>query len=509
MKQTLAARVRRVAVAAVVGLALTGPGLTGPTPADAAAKPALTIERSRSSVTLYKVTDDEGSYMYGDLGVYAVAGKKAFKVKAKRSSYSKPIKAMWVRKGKDKKLPSPTDFTGLSKFSTTTYTNTAGTVVARSTSTFCPNTYQPVRRRPSAPATSPYPQGCFGNPYSLGAVWGIQAGYAVPLTGGGYGGGELPNLGLGVYQATVTIEPAYRKALGLSKTRATVSVKVTVQAEQQCDDEDPTCLASMQARQARTQATRSAATQPKKLSGKKVKPSGPLPDLRSLPAWGISVDNGRYLTFNATVWNGGPGRLVVDGFRSKKDPDLMKAYQYFFTKSGKQKGYAPVGGMEWDARDGHEHWHFQDFATYRLVDSQKKFVVRSAKEAFCLANTDAVDYLVKGANWKPDNTDLQTSCGGRASLGVREVLDAGSGDTYAQYLPGQSFDLRGLRNGTYYIQIKANPDKVLYEKKTRNNTSYRKVVIGGTPGARTVKVAKVGRIDEPVYDSAGETRQTR
>ena len=84
----------------------------------------------------------------------------------------------------------------------------------------------------------------------------------------------------------------------------------------------------------------------------------------------------------------------------------------------------------------------------------------------------------------------------RQSLGVREVLDTGSGDTYGQYLPGQSFDLSGLRNGTYYIKIKTNPKKNLYEKKTSNNTSYRKVVIGGTAGDRTVKVAKVGIIKE-------------
>jgi len=32
-------------------------------------------------------------------------------------------------------------------------------------------------------------------------------------------------------------------------------------------------------------------------------PSGPLPDLRSLPAWGIAVEKGRYLNFAATVWN--------------------------------------------------------------------------------------------------------------------------------------------------------------------------------------------------------------
>jgi hypothetical protein len=491
--------VRRGTIAVVLGLALAGPGVVGGTPADAAAKSGLTLERSRSSVTVFRAVDEEGGgYLYGDLGVYAVAGKKAFEVKAKRSSYAKPIKATWVRKGKDKKLPTPADFTGLSKFSTTTFTNAAGKVVARSTSTFCPNTYLPVRRRPSAPATSPYPAGCDANPYSLGAVWGIEAGYAVPLTGDPYADTAFPDLPLGVYQATVSVAPAYRKALGLSKRKSTVSVKVVVKADEQCDEEDPMgCLSSLRARRvAAQQRSVNAASQPRKLSGKRAKPSGPLPDLRSLPAWGIAVDQGRYLTFSATVWNGGPGRLVVDGFRSKKDPDLMKAYQYFFTKSGKQKGYAQVGGMEWDPRDGHEHWHFQDFATYRLVDSKKKLVVRSAKEAFCLANTDAIDYSVKGANWQPDNTDLRTSCGDRASLGVREVLDAGSGDTYAQYLPGQSFDLQGLRNGTYYIQIKANPAKVLYEKKTSNNVSYRKVVIGGTAGDRTVKVGKVGIINE-------------
>ncbi len=499
MNRSLGARVRRGTMAVLLGLALAGPGLVGGPPAEAAAKSGLTLERSRSSVTVYRVADDESGYIYGDLGVYAVAGKKAFKVEAKRSSYAKRIKATWVRKGKDKKLPAPADFTGLSKFSTTTYTNAAGRVVARSTSTFCPNTYQPVRRRPSAPATSPYAAGCDANPYSLGAVWGIQAGYAVPLNDP-YADNAFPDLALGVYQATTTVSPAYRKALGLSKRKSTVSVTVTVKADQQCDEDDPMgCLTSMRAQRtaAQQRSITAAASQPKKLSGKRSKPSGPLPDLRSLPAWGISVDQGRYLTFSATVWNGGPGRLVVDGFRSKKDPDLMKAYQYFFTKSGKQKGYAQVGGMEWDPRGGHEHWHFQDFASYRLVDSKKKFVVRSAKEAFCLANTDAIDYSVKGANWKPDNTDLHTSCGDRASLGVREVLDAGSGDTYAQYLPGQSFDLQGLRNGTYYIQIKANPAKVLYEKKTSNNVSYRKVVIGGTAGNRTVKVAKVGIINEP------------
>ena len=492
MMSSLAVTGRRL-IAVLAGMAvLLGTALVSAPSAEAAA-PRLTLERVQSKATLYL---EEGE-VYGDLGIYAVAGKKAFVVKAKRSSYSKPITAKLVRKGKDKKLPTPADFNGLSKFYTVTFTNQAGKVVSRSTSSFCPNTYQPIRRRPSAPATSPYPPECSANPYSKGAVWGIQAGYAVPLTGSYYG--SFPKLAEGTYTATVRIEPAYRKALGLSLAKATMSVKVkVVEYVDDCSMDPDGCMDDMRAAAAKAKAQSvKVAAAPKKLSGKKVKkPSGPLPDLRSLPAWGIGMDEGRYLTFSATVWNAGPGRLVVDGFRSKSDHDLMNAYQYFFTKSGKQKGYRKVGGMEWDARDGHEHWHFKDFATYQLVDSKKKLVVRSAKEAFCLANTDAIDYTVKGANWRPENTDLSTSCGDRSSLGVREVLDTGSGDTYLQYLPGQSFDLKGLKNGTYYIKIKANPKKRLYEKKTGNNTSYRKVVISGKAGARTVKVAKIGRIKE-------------
>ncbi|MET8163941.1 lysyl oxidase family protein [Streptomyces sp. NPDC005329] len=230
----------------------------------------------------------------------------------------------------------------------------------------------------------------------------------------------------------------------------------------------------------------------------------PKPDLRSLPAWDIAVTDGEdgdvagkdYLAFSANVWNAGPAPLVVDGFR-KPGADLMDSYQYFYDAKGKQVGYAPAGTMEWDPRIGHEHWHFTDFASYRLLAADQKEIVKSGKEAFCLANTDAIDYTVKNANWHPYNTDLSTACGQQNSISVREVLDVGSGDTYTQYRPGQSFDITGLPNGTYYIQVVANPANRLQETNTKNNVSLRKVVLGGTEGARTVSVPPVGLINAP------------
>ncbi|GAA3047121.1 lysyl oxidase family protein [Streptomyces roseofulvus] len=224
-------------------------------------------------------------------------------------------------------------------------------------------------------------------------------------------------------------------------------------------------------------------------------PNVPKPDLRSLPAYGITISDGAgqgtpgkdYLAFSANVWNAGPAQLVVDGFRSPGKAK-MDAYQYFYDAQGKQVGYTPTGTMEWDPRPGHVHWHFTDFASYRLLKADKKEAVRSGKEAFCLANTDAVDYTVKNANWHPNNTDLSTACGQENSISVREVLDVGSGDTYTQDLPGQSFDITDLPNGTYYIQVLANPAKRLKETNLDNNSALRKVVLGGTPGRRTVKV---------------------
>ncbi|GAA0287883.1 lysyl oxidase family protein [Streptomyces turgidiscabies] len=228
----------------------------------------------------------------------------------------------------------------------------------------------------------------------------------------------------------------------------------------------------------------------------------PKPDLRSLPAWDIAVTDGEdgdvagkdYLAFSANVWNAGPAPLVVDGFR-KPGKDLMDAYQYFYDANGKQVGYTPTGTMEWDPRIGHEHWHFTDFASYRLLSADQTKEVRSGKEAFCLANTDAIDYTVKNANWHPYNTDLSTACGEKNSLSVREVLDVGSGDTYTQYRPGQSFDITGLPNGTYYIQVIANPEKRLQETNLNNNVALRKVILGGTEGARTVTVPPHDLID--------------
>ncbi len=105
----------------------------------------------------------------------------------------------------------------------------------------------------------------------------------------------------------------------------------------------------------------------------------------------------------------------------------------------------------------------------------------SKKEAFCLANTDSIDQTVVNADWNPENTDLSTDCGAPGSLSLREVLAAGWGDTYAQFRAGQSFNLKNLPNGTYYIATIANPDQRLVESDDTDNVALRKISSAARP----------------------------
>ena len=66
-------------------------------------------------------------------------------------------------------------------------------------------------------------------------------------------------------------------------------------------------------------------------------------------------------------------------------------------------------------------------------------------------------------------------------LWVQEMMPVGWGDTYFQSVAGQSFNITGVPNGTYYIQVTANPLKVLHESDTSNDVSLRQVILGGKP----------------------------
>ncbi|MET9804201.1 lysyl oxidase family protein [Streptomyces sp. NPDC006368] len=557
MTRSPQARSWRPVIAAAAAITVTaGVVAAAPDAEPAPSTPKLSLIAASASVTLDSYKGSPGVYL--DLGTYLTSENGPLELRVNRKSYKDPVVATQiVREGgktRTRTLPKDlvTDFSGLPGFTRITLTDKAGKTVLKRTEAFCPNNAS-GRVRPDAPATSKYPESCPTNPFTLGSVWGVEKGWASNTYAGTYS--DAIDVPAGTYTAQVSVTKRYRELFGIENKPSTI--KVTVReispegggsgvaasrhgspaaghsahsghgAMAPSAPAAPTSGAGPSynvghgphtpappalpwaAKKAHLKAARvgdgggqtdgsrkAPALKPlsKRPTGKPVVPDVPMPDLRSLPAYGITISGGGsdvpgkdYLAFSANVWNAGPAQLVVDGFRAP-GKELMDAYQYFYDAKGKQVGYTPTGTMEWDPRPGHEHWHFTDFASYRLLKADRKEAVRSGKEAFCLANTDAVDYTVKNANWHPYNTDLSTACGQENSISVREVLDVGSGDTYTQDLPGQSFDITDLPNGTYYIQVLANPEKRLKETSLTNNSALRKVVLGGRPGARTVTV---------------------
>jgi hypothetical protein len=430
-------------------------------------------------------------HVWTDLGLRLIAQGEPFELWSNRPSYDDKIHTEWRSSAGTVALPEGTmkDFSGLSKFLTITLQKAGSDEVTTMKRSTCLNDWS-ERVRPDAPPTSGYPQGCYFNPYSIGSVQGIQEGWANPV----FGQGRPLRLTKGRYHVTATISPAYVAAFGLSAEDASRSLTLVVKKEKNGGGIE----FDHAHRAPGSGVAQPAEHEPQGSSGGRA--DGPVPDLRSLPAWGIQTSkNGNYLQFSATVWNAGDSPLVVDGFR-REGEDEMDAYQYFFDGDGNQTGYQAVGQMHWDPRPTHQHWHFEDFARYVLLDADQAQVVKSKKEAFCLAATDAVDQTVPEAEWRPENTDLATACGDYGSLSIREVLVSGWGDTYAQFRAGQSFNLRGLPNGKYFVAVIANPDNRLVESSTDNNVALRKVFIGGKEDHRTVRVPQVGIIEEPALN---------
>ncbi|MGO9502967.1 MAG: lysyl oxidase family protein [Streptosporangiaceae bacterium] len=186
------------------------------------------------------------------------------------------------------------------------------------------------------------------------------------------------------------------------------------------------------------------------------------------------------------MWIGGSSPLDVEGFRSHGRP-IMQAYRYFW-RNGHVIGRARAGTMGFDSQHGRNHWHFEQFAEYRLLTAGKKLAVRSRKVGFCIAPTHNVDMALPHATWQEFYTGFFGECGTPTAVWVREMLPVDWGNTYFQSVAGQSFDVTHLPNGTYYIEVIANPERVLHETTTRNDTSLRKVIISGTADHRTIRV---------------------
>jgi Lysyl oxidase len=455
----------------------------GSAAAAAARPPHLRLFAATSRVTIEKFGR---SRVQLGVGAYLAAMGGDFRLDVARAGYRSPIRVSEVIGGERRALPATVahGWAGIAGLVTYTVSSASRGLIASRAVNVCPNDWNRQRVDGSGPLTSRYPQFCGTNPFTLGSVWGIDRGWAVGLDGSA----PAVRLPVGTYTVRVSLAPAYAGMFGVAPADATTTVTVRVVRGQPCP---PSCGGGLSHRRSHV----APGFLPRVATDNSPDPST-MPDLIPLPAWGIGIDRqgGRdYLDFGATVWDAGPAPMDVEGFR-RPGTNIMDAFQYFF-RQGRPVGRARAGTMLYDSRPGHEHWHFQQFARYSLLSGSKTQAVRSEKEGFCLAPTDAIDLTVRGALWDPYSIGLGGQCGDATSIWTRETLPAGWGDTYFQFLPGQSFDVTGLRNGTYYVEVRANPLGSIHETSTANDVRLRKVILGGTPGARTVRVPAWNGID--------------
>jgi len=459
----------------------------GPAPSrsSAAGVPRVELVAAQNQITI----SSTGGLVYIDPGIWVASVGASLEFRVWRSSYTRPIRIAQVLNaaaGRSRLRPLPGTVLpavpiGLTDFISLTVRDAAGAIVSNQPIVFCPNSAEPEKLTPNAPGSSPFPPLCAADPFPLSQVWGIEKDWAVdPLAN--Y---QVPvQLNPGTYRVTESITRTYTRLFNIPPADAVKTVKVTVVG---AADRHGQSLS--RPGQARNRSLPSGSRVPYMANP----PVSALPDLVALPSWGIgtSHQSGQdLLNFSATVWVGGNGPLDIEGFRVSGTP-VMKAYQYFW-RNGRLIGRVGVGTMGFY---NYNHWHFEQFAQYTLLNSDKKIAVRSHKVGFCIAPSDPVDLLAEHAVWQPSSTGLAGHCGSPTALWVREMLPVGWGDTYIQYLVGQSFDITKVPNGTYYIEIIANPLGVIRETTRANDISLRKVILGGKPGNRTVAVPAWDGID--------------
>ncbi|MFJ2754233.1 lysyl oxidase family protein [Nocardioides sp. NPDC087217] len=471
-----------------------------------------------------------GGEAYVQPSVWLAAYDAGFEFRATQSAYDKPVKlTKTVIRGKKRTTTTAPaaivdGMKGFKNGLRVTLKSKSGKVILDEKRPLCPGGYDRQRVQTDGATGPVYPEFCGGNWFTKGVLYGIERGMAVPTVSdlGFQTKGETELV------MTMSIDKPVAEFLGLSKSNRTAKQNLVI--VDQCPDgncegeggEGGVGMGAMAAhgadddQGARTVVPRETLEGGENGRGRlplggargEITPGKPkkdtLPDLISLPAWQISteVDEGGTdrLNFAANEWNAGPAPMIVEGFRRGTAP-VMDAYQMFY-RGGKQVGVKKTGTMEFHEAPEHNHWHFLDFAKYELVDAKDKVVSTSGKQSWCLAPTDPVDLTVPGATLRPSQTGLESACGEKSALWLRESMPTGWGDTYNQ-AQTQAFDLSKVKNGTYRIKVTVNPDGNLYERTRSNNVSYRTVTIGGKAGARTVKVPPYQGVDTETWWNEG------
>jgi hypothetical protein len=207
-----------------------------------------------------------------------------------------------------------------------------------------------------------------------------------------------------------------------------------------------------------------------------------LPDLVTQPPSDIRLVNDkaagtRTLRFSNVIANLGQGRLEVrpvNDSATGTTTGFQRIYTHNAAGAWSLLSSTPIGTFEF--HPAHNHWHFGAFALYELRNVNtdgsigRRALRNSGKVSFCI-----IDSILINPNLEHSAPGAYHTCTQTADQG----LSVGWGDIYASYLAGQSIDVTGLPNGTYWLVSTADPENRIQESNNANNAAAVKVTIIG------------------------------
>lgn len=176
------------------------------------------------------------------------------------------------------------------------------------------------------------------------------------------------------------------------------------------------------------------------------------------------------LRFSNGVANMGRGRLeLIRGAEKILDngDKIAQAKQRIYEEGDKTFTEKDVGTFEYHREGHHDHWHYENFASFELLNEEQDLVVKSAKQAFCLVDVLRITSKFGG----PSNSYyLEEVCEESPISGI----SVGWADIYTANLPGQYIEITDIPDGIYWIRSIANPDGVL---ETLNGKTFTQLKV--------------------------------
>jgi hypothetical protein len=204
-----------------------------------------------------------------------------------------------------------------------------------------------------------------------------------------------------------------------------------------------------------------------------------LPDLTPLTSrgkqyvygWELDTDQEpghTLLRLTTAMANQGKGAMEIFT-KGPVHPDHSRdVYQRIYTTDGKHIDRF-AGTLLWHA--AHQHYHFQDFAVYRLRHITAnggvgKVVATGQKASFCLTDVDSFNLKLPGAP-KVNGYD---SCSY-----LKQGISVGWADVYTESLDDQWIDVTKVPTGRYWLEVTADPSNRIMESNDNNNTIRVKI----------------------------------